>query len=317
MPDPLEYSLGWHRVHGASHAYLQPNGGWGLNNAGLIIGEGESLLVDTLFDVPHTRRMLSGSQPLLESSPISTVVNTHANGDHWFGNELLGQARIIASQSCAQEMRMVGPQQVGSLQRETSMAGDFARKIFGAFNFDEVTPHYPTETFTGELPLTIGGIAIQVIEVGPAHTHGDVIVLCEQDGVVFTGDIVFAGRTPIVWSGPLSNWIRACERILASDATMLVPGHGPISHVSAARTMADYLQFVLTEATRCYEAGMTSTEAALAIELGAFGQLPESERLPVNVNAVYRELGADVGPAVGPTMFGCMAKWLQDTQKGA
>ena len=85
-----------HPLGNGCHAWLQPGGGWGLSNAGLITGNGASLLVDTLIDVRLTRRMLDGLAGFTAENPITTLVNTHGNPDHWFGNQLLDGAEIIA-----------------------------------------------------------------------------------------------------------------------------------------------------------------------------------------------------------------------------
>ncbi len=97
------------------------------------------------------------------------------------------------------------------------------------------TPVLPTRTFEGELELTVGGKRVRLLEVGPAHTRGDVLVHSPEDRIVFTGDILFIEGTPIVWEGPISNWIRACERIEAMDVDIVVPGHGPISDRGGAQ----------------------------------------------------------------------------------
>ena len=92
----VPYTKGLHQLTDHCYAWLVPDGTWGWSNAGLVTGESESLLVDTLFDVPMTRDMLEALRPLTGRRPIKTVVNTHANGDHWFGNELVADAQIIA-----------------------------------------------------------------------------------------------------------------------------------------------------------------------------------------------------------------------------
>ncbi len=74
------YSLGLHEIGNNCYAYLQPDGGWGYSNAGLIVGEGSSLLVDTLFDLKLTASMLDCMKGATQTAPIATVVNTHANG---------------------------------------------------------------------------------------------------------------------------------------------------------------------------------------------------------------------------------------------
>ena len=296
------------QVGGGCYAWLQPDGGWGLSNAGLIVGAGESLLVDTLFDLPHTRRMLTGLAAPTEGAPIRTLVNTHGNGDHWFGNELVAEAEIIASTGTLQDMQAVGPQDLVDLLAVPGPTGDYVRNIFGRYQFHGIEPSFPTRVYDRELALQVGGVDVVLIDVGPAHTRGDTIVYCERDRVVYTGDIVFAGGTPIVWAGPFSNWISACERILALGADRMVPGHGPVSPVAEVAKMVDYLEYVRDQAGSRFAAGMSADEASADIDLGPYAAWPESERLAVNVAAVYRELDSVAGPPPsGPAMFGCMA----------
>ena len=103
----MKYEGGAHEVGDGVFAYLQPDGSWGWSNAGLVAGEGTSLLVDTLFDLRLTRRMLEELRPL--GGRIDTVINTHANGDHCWGNELVDGAHIVASKACAEEMGGLSP----------------------------------------------------------------------------------------------------------------------------------------------------------------------------------------------------------------
>ena len=305
---PLGHPHGWQPVRGVAHAWLQPDGGWGLSNAGLVVGDGESLLVDTLFDLTRTREMLRGFAPLTLDAPITTVVNTHGNGDHWFGNELVDDAEIVAASGTVVDMRAVGPTQLVGLLSMAGGAGDFARSVFGRYRFDDITPTYPTRTYDDALELEVGGVVVRLLDVGPAHTSADTVVHCPSAGVVYTGDIVFAGGTPIVWAGPVQNWIRACDRIRALGADLLVPGHGPVSGVDVLTAMSAYLSFVQEAASSRYAAGMPLDDAIADIDLGSFGGLPESERLAANVREVYWELDPDSeDPPSGPEMFAAMA----------
>ena len=88
------YSKGLHELGDGCFAYLQPDGSWGWSNAGLVVGDGASLLVDTLFDLRLTAEMLEAMSPVTTVAPIATLVNTHANGDHCYGNELVDGAEI-------------------------------------------------------------------------------------------------------------------------------------------------------------------------------------------------------------------------------
>lgn len=276
-------------------AYLQGDGGWGWSNAGLIIGDGGSLLVDTLFDLRLTRTMLDALAEHTRSAPIGTVVNTHANGDHCYGNSLVEGAQIIASSATADEMHHVPPSLLAALNADQGAVGELFRTFFGAFDFDGIELRPPDRTFDGRLDVEVGGRLVELIEVGPAHTAGDTIVVVPDAGVVYTGDILFIGGTPIVWAGPLSNWIKACDLMLGMDLETVVPGHGPLTDKAGVADVRDYLVFVEHEAGARHAAGMDAFDAArdIAAAIGAserFGGLGEFGRIAVNVDAVYREL---------------------------
>ncbi|HEB88022.1 MAG TPA: MBL fold metallo-hydrolase [Deltaproteobacteria bacterium] len=297
---------------GGLHAYLQPDGSWGLSNAGLVCDSGESLLIDTLYDLPLTQRMLEAMRAATPAAQrIDTLVNTHANGDHCYGNELVGDARIIASTASAEEMDAVTPSVMAALLEGADglgAAGAFLRRAFGAFEFEGITLTPPTETFDGQLDLRVGDRRVELIEVGPAHTRGDVIVHVPDAGAIFTGDILFIDGTPIMWEGPVANWIDACEKIAALEPRVIVPGHGPLTDVKGALAVRDYLVYVRDEARKRYDAGLSAREAALDIRLGDYSAWLDSERIAVNVLTLYREFG-DPSPPPGPIeMFALMAE---------
>ena len=142
-------------------AYLQPDGSWGWSNAGLIVDGEDSLLVDTLFDGKLTAAMLKEMKNTagFGADDIATLVNTHANGDHTYGNELVVNAEIIASTACAEEMSDFPPAMLSELMRQAPDMGDtgaFLLEIFGAFDFEGLTLKVPTRTFEEELTLKVG-----------------------------------------------------------------------------------------------------------------------------------------------------------------
>lgn len=148
------------------HGYLQGNGGWGWSNAGLIVGDGASLLVDTLFDPQLTAAMLDTMSPLTRFAPIDTLVNTHANGDHCYGNQLVDGATIVASAATAEEMPGVPPAMMAGLIAAPSEVGELFRSFFGDFNFEGIKLRLPDQTFSGRLSIDVGGRSVELIEVG-------------------------------------------------------------------------------------------------------------------------------------------------------
>jgi glyoxylase-like metal-dependent hydrolase (beta-lactamase superfamily II) len=294
------YSLGLHEIGNDCYAYLQPDGGWGYSNAGLVVGNGQSLLVDTLFDLKLTASMLETMKAVTANAPIGTVVNTHANGDHCYGNQLVKDANIVASAATAHEMTEVPPAMLAALNKAPGEVGDLFRSFFGDFEFDGIDLALPTQTFTGQLTVKVGERDIELIEVGPAHTAGDTIAYVSSAQTVYTGDILFIGGAPIVWAGPLENWIAACDLINSLDVDVVVPGHGPLTDKAGVSRVREYLSFVLTEASARQEQGMDAFDAAREIcadILGdpnkSFATWKEFGRISVNVDTVYRSKNAN------------------------
>ena len=306
----MSYDEGLFDVGEGLHAYLQPDGGWGWSNAGLVVGGEQSLLVDTLFDLELTATMLERMAPVTGPRPIRTLVNTHANGDHCYGNQLVEGADVIASAASAAEMAELPPAGLAAL-----MAGDFGEttnaylaEAFGAFEFNGIEPPRPTTTFTSSLSLDVDGRAVELIEVGPAHTAGDVLVHVPDAKAIFTGDILFIGGTPLIWNGPVENWIAACDLIIGLGCDVIVPGHGPLTDHAGVAAVSDYLHYVRSEAVARYEAGLPLFDAARDIELGPYEDWLDWERIVINVDSIYRELEPNREPTHIVDLFRMMAE---------
>jgi len=296
------------------YAWLQPDGGWGWSNAGLIVDGDEALLVDTLFDEPLTAEMLAAMQDATGIAPgqIRQLVNTHANGDHTHGNALVPNAEVIASLAAAREMAELPPQRVAQLMagaRSGALgpAGAMIAEVFAPFDLASARGRPPTRSFERELVIEVGGKEVVLRNVGPAHTAGDVIVYAPAQRTVFTGDILFIDSTPIVWAGPIGNWLAACEWILSLDAESIVPGHGPLTDQAGVRRVQEYLRFVDREARKRFDAGMPVEEAVFDVALGEYRHWLDAERIAVNVHSLYREYSGDTSPPDVVALFGLMA----------
>lgn len=306
----FSYKKGLHAIGDSAWAWLQPDGSWGWSNAGLVESDGETLLVDTLFDLPLTRAMLDAMRASVPAAArIGTLVNTHSNGDHWYGNELVEGAEIVATRACADEMAHESPSALLGFQKQAPNLGPLGAYVlhcFGRFHFEGITPHLPTRTFEGSHVVTVGSKRVELIEVGPAHTRGDCIVYVPADGVVYTGDILFVEGTPIVWAGPIQNWIDACDRILGLGAAVVVPGHGPITDARGVRAVRTYLTYLRDESRARFDAGLSARDAALDIALGDFDAWGDTERIAVNVATLYREFAGDASPPNVAELFARM-----------
>ncbi|MEM9039124.1 MAG: MBL fold metallo-hydrolase [Actinomycetota bacterium] len=301
-------------------AYLQPDGTWGWSNAGLVVGDDESTLVDTLFDLSLTRAMLDTMRPQVERRPIRHLVNTHANGDHCYGNQLVAApgVDVIASAAAAREMDEVPPALLAAMVdgADDDALGRYVRHAFGAFDFHDIDPPSPTVTFEGTHAVESGGRRVELFEVGPAHTAGDVIAWMPEERVVFTGDILFIEGTPIMWAGPLSGWIDALDRIVALEPSVIVPGHGPLTDVAGVVRLRDYFVLVGEMVGERHAGGMTVEDAIRDIDAHIddtpYAEWTDRERIVVNVQTIWKELDAAFTPPDVLTIFRMMAAYHEE-----
>jgi 2-keto-4-pentenoate hydratase/2-oxohepta-3-ene-1,7-dioic acid hydratase in catechol pathway/glyoxylase-like metal-dependent hydrolase (beta-lactamase superfamily II) len=313
-PARVPYSRGLHEVADRVWAWTLPDGGYGWSNAGLVAGDGGSLLVDTLFDLPLTREMLTAMKPITSSAPITDALITHSNGDHTHGNQLLDQSvRILAAQGTADEIahgmapEMFAMTQIADLG---PVATPYARDRFGHFDFSGITLRNADQTFDRNLTIEVGGRQINILNLGPAHTAADSVVHVPDVGVLFGGDLLFIGCSPIVWAGPIANWVDACNTMIALDAPIVVPGHGPVTDPDGIRAVRGYLAHVAEQAEAAYRKGLSWAEAADTIDLGEYATWLDAERVVVNVYQRYRELDPDTPQLEILALLVMQAEWL-------
>ncbi len=310
---PDRYPAGVKPIANGVFAWLTPNGGWGESNTALITGNGSSMLVDTLWDLPRTQAMLAGFRPMLKSAPIGQVVNTHSDGDHWFGNSATGAAEIIATKTASRRMTRHSPREMKALggvcrvfrllshapvprRRDWRTAAEYLEGMLRPFNFATVRPVPPTSTFSGKLLVDTGGREIRLVELGPAHTAGDLVVYVPDARVLIAGDILFLGTTPILWDGSARNWIRGCEQILSWKVDTVVPGHGPITDLSGVDAVRQYWVFLRAAARRHFDRGRPAYQAAVRIVFSdefraqPFASWDCPERIVINVHSLYRRM---------------------------
>ncbi|WP_327131451.1 MBL fold metallo-hydrolase [Streptomyces sp. NBC_01343] len=260
------------------YAYVQPDGGWCLNNAGFVSDGGRTLLIDT---AATERRALALREAVVAAGvPLPrTVVNTHHHGDHTYGNAVFAPEALILGHDNA--------------RTEQIAAGHQLELIWPATDFGSVEITAPDLTYNDRMTFHLGETEVRVIHPGVAHTTGDSIVFLPRQGIVFTGDLVFAGGTPFLAMGSLAGSLRALELLRSLGAQTVVPGHGPLTDPSAYEATERYLRYVAELAREGRAKGLSPLEAARAADLGEFAAWRESERLVANLHRAYAELAGE------------------------
>lgn len=308
---------GVHDIGNGLYGYVQPDGTWGWSNAGLVTSRGETLLVDTLMSVPLTERMLGEFARVPGGDRIDKLVNTHANPDHYLGNVAVEGAEIISTKATLEEMEGFDPSALVNLAETWQAMGDAGEFLFETMGrqFDFTGAEHrklPTRTFERSLSLAIGDKTVELTDLGPAHTDSDTIAWVPEDRVVFTGDLLFNEGHPIVWTGPFSNWIAACDYIERLEPDVVVPGHGPITDVTAVRNLRSYFEHLRREARGRFDAGLTWQDAARDIPIREYAHWTDPERVVANVYSLYREWAPDLPPASPFMLFAEMNHYRKE-----
>ncbi|KUJ67678.1 MBL fold metallo-hydrolase [Streptomyces albus subsp. albus] len=267
-------------------AYIQPNGTWWINNTGFLVGRRGVISVDACSTERRTRAYLDAIGSVTPQ-PVRTLVNTHHHGDHTFGNHLFRGATIVGHEGVRDGIRAWGPPRSAPYWTEVEW-GDI-----------ELEP--PFLTYTEGVTLWVDDLRCEVRHVGTAaHTTNDSLVWIPEQGVLYSGDVLFNGGTPFLLQGSIAGAVTVLEEVVAPlGATTIVPGHGPVGGPELIDQVLGYLRFVQQTARSGLEAGLTPLQTARETDLGPYAELADSERLVGNLHRAYAELkGAAPGAPI-------------------
>ncbi len=255
-------------------AYIQLDGSWFLNNAGLVVGSKNAVVVDSTGTEARARAFHAAVRGVTKN-PVSALINTHSHGDHTHGNFVFApETAIIASERC---------------RREVIAAGHGSYALFPMVDFGECPVTPPFVTFEERLNVYVDDLRIELMFVGPAHTTNDIVAWVPERKLLFTGDVIFNGGTPFALGGSVAGWLEALGRIEALGAETIVPGHGEVCGPAVVDEVREYLRFVQDAARRGMEAGIEPLELARELDLGRFERLHDIERLVPNLHRAYAE----------------------------
>ncbi|MCJ1902753.1 MULTISPECIES: MBL fold metallo-hydrolase [Paracoccus] len=166
--------------------------------------------------------------------PVKLVINENGQGHAMLGNGYWAAqgVPILAHEEAAAEFADGAPQDLAGLQ-------NYARE-----KAEGTVIAHPTETFTDRKDITMGGVTIEVLHLGPAHSPGDTQVWIPQWSMMIAGDIAFHERMPPIFDGTCTScWIETWETKFAPLAPAhVIPGHGhPTNLAQVTRYTRDYL----------------------------------------------------------------------------
>lgn len=236
-------------------------------NIGLILGDGEALVIDTRSTYGQAREIVADVGELTPF-PVTVVVDTHGHFDHAFGNAIFRPATIWGQAGCVSFMHRTGEARKTAIAADEPELADALAEVF-------VDP--PDRTFADAATVKVGGRTVGLHYLGRAHTDHDAVITVPGTGVVFGGDIVEQGNVPFYGDGYPFDWpatAGALAELVAPDAGILVPGHGDHGGRAYADAQARSISELADLALRVHAGELTLDEAIAA---HPFPELPPED----------------------------------------
>ena len=240
------------------------------SNAGFVVTDEGVVVVDALGSPALGDALLKAIRSVTPK-PVKHVIVTHYHADHFYGLEALKKAgaEVWAQRAAADYLNG------GEAERRLEQR---ARDLFPWVD-DRMPIIRPDHWIDAESDLTVGGVRFEVQHFGPAHSPEDVIVIVPQEGVVFSGDILFAGRIPFVGQADSRKWLERIDRLLALKPRVMITGHGEVSRDPSkdlALTRA-YLLHLRKVMGKSVEDFVPFEEAYAKADWSAFARVPAFE----------------------------------------
>ena len=247
------------------------------SNAGFVVTREGVVVIDSL-GTPALGEALIAAIRKVTPIPIKRLILTHYHADHFYGAVAFKRAGVeIWAHRSAQAYLASGEPE----KRRAQRAQDLYPWV------DENMPIVHADRWLDESTrFSLGGVAFEVIHVGPAHAPDDLIVVLPAAGVIFSGDILFAGRIPFVGDADSRQWLARIEQLLSLKPRYIVTGHGNMS-TDPSKDLAltrDYLVYLREAMGKAVADFVPFEEAYAATDWSRFRSVPVFE--PANrVNA--------------------------------
>ncbi len=240
------------------------------SNAGFVITRDSVIVIDAL-GTPLLGDALLAAIRKLSSKPVKRVILTHYHADHFYG---LAAFKAVGAEVWAHE---AGKEYFGSGEA----AARLAQRQKDLFPWvDESTRLIQADRWlSGGTRFEEGGLHFRIDILGPAHAPEDLMLTVEEDGVVFCGDILFAGRIPFVGNADSKRWLAAIDTLVGLKPKVLVTGHGRHSTDAAAdlRLTRDYLLYLREQMGKAVEEMVPFEEAYARTDWSRFSKVPAFE----------------------------------------
>ena len=208
------------------------------SNAGFVVTDDGIVVFDALGS-PSLGHEFLAQIAKTSRQPVRRLIISHYHSDHFYGAQPFAEQNIpITAHRYVVDHYLKSDAPVARLAERRQSLFPWVNES------SRITP--PTRVIDHEETFRLGGLTFRVFHTGPAHTPEDIMMLVEETGVLFAGDLLFAGRLPWIGDANTKAWLAALDRLLQFKPRVIIPGHGSAStNASADLTLTrKYLKFL-------------------------------------------------------------------------
>lgn len=257
-----------HSYHVLGQAGMVSSANQGFNSNAAFVVTAEGVVVFDALGTPALGKRLSSLIANTTKQPIRRVIVSHYHADHFYGLQAFKRSGMeVWAHNAVRDYLATDAPAMRLAERKQS--------LFPWVN--DATRIIVPDRFVGEdTSFKMGGLTFHVMHAGPAHTPEDLMMMVEEDGVLFVGDLMFTGRIPFVADADVAAWIKAIDRVLGFKPRIVVGGHGPASTNAVAdlTLTRDYLVYLRDQIAAAFDEGLDFDAAYQRIDWSRFSRLP-------------------------------------------
>jgi len=202
--------------------------------ANTIVIEMRDYLIVVDANYPGRAKELLKIIPTLSPKPIKYVFDTHAHGDHSYGNSTwtAAGATTLAFSGVVDDMNRYEPERWHTAEQKRDDVRDL----------HQPDVERPKQVITGSrFVLKDGEREVDFLHFGWAHTQGDGFVWLPHERILCTGDAAANGPRNKLWDADIANWPRVLARAIALKPLHVLPGHGDAGGIEILAGQRQYL----------------------------------------------------------------------------
>lgn len=269
-------------VRVSEHVYVIPDGRVNLvPNIGIIVGTRATLVVDAGMG-PRNGQVVLRELAKVSKNAQLYLTTTHFHPEHVTGAQAFPASTVVIRPEVQQkELTQKQPEFVHNFSQRSPEIKALLQ---------DVKPRAPDFVFDHEVRLDLGGVTARLLWLGAAHTRGDSFIFVEEDGVLFTGDVVVNRFFPIFPDADASgkNWLLILNQVESLQPRTIVPGHGEVGEAALVTQERTYLEELQSRVIELKAQGKPAEDAAQLLSVEFRAKYPDWENPGWIADAVRR-----------------------------